>query len=133
MCTSTRKHKPNPNSYYQDSGNAMIEKFNAVLNPATGKMQEYRHLIKGNQAEVWAAANNKEIARLAQGRAYRSIEGTNTTLLFKHPKSIPLERRPTYLQVLATYRPTKENKHHLLWTVGGNYIDYPGVAYTPNT
>ena len=59
-------------------------------------MQDYRHLIKGDQEEVWAAENSKEIARLTQGRVDKSIEGTNT-LFFNHPKNIPPGRKPTYL------------------------------------
>ena len=68
---------------------------------------------------------------MAQGRADNSIEGTNT-LLFKHPKSIPPGRKPTYLRVVAACRPTKEDKHRVRWTVGGNHIDYTGVTYNPN-
>ena len=65
MRNSTRKNKPNHKSYHQASSNAMIEKLNAVLYPATGQMQDYRYLIKGNQAEVWAAANSNKLTRLA--------------------------------------------------------------------
>ena len=35
--------------------------------------------------------------------------------------------------MLAAYWPTKEDKHRVCWTVGGNRINYAGVTYTPNT
>jgi len=101
-----------PKSHHQHSSNAMIEKLNTVLNPATGKMQEYRHLIKGDQSEVWSTANRKEIARLAQGRADKSIKGTNT-LFFKHLKVILPVRKPIYLRLVAAYWPKKEEKHRV--------------------
>ena len=94
-------------------------------------MEEYRHLLGGDDAKLWETANSKEIARLAQGRADNSIIGTNT-LHFKHPKEIPTGRKPTYLRVVAAYRPTKDDPHRVRWTVGGNNISYPGVTYTPN-
>ena len=81
---------------------------------------------------MWAAVNVKEIARLAQGRANKSIEGSNT-LFFKHPKIIPLGRKATYLRVVTVYLPTKEDQHRVLWTVGVNRIYYPGATCAPNT
>ena len=88
--------------------NSIIHALNVVLNADTGKMEEYRHLIKGSQSQQWTVANAKEIARLAQGRADGSVEGTNT-LFFKHPHTIPHGRKATYLRVVAAYRPTKED------------------------
>jgi len=58
--TSTSKNKINHTCGHQHSSNAMIEKLNAVINPTTGQMQEYHHLIKGDEAEVWAPANSKK-------------------------------------------------------------------------
>ena len=37
-----------------------------------------RQLIVGDEAHLWIGANGKEIARLAQGRADGSVQGTNT-------------------------------------------------------
>ena len=41
---------------------------NAVINEETGKLEEYRHLIKGKDAKQWLRGNAKEIARLSRGR-----------------------------------------------------------------
>jgi len=65
-------------------------------------MQAYRRLIKGEQVELCTSANMKEIARLAQGQANKSIEVINR-LFFKHPKIILLGRKATYIHVLEAY------------------------------
>ena len=103
---------------------------NAVLNEATGALEEYRHLIQGKDAKHWMKGNAKEIARLCHGRK-NGAKGTNT-IVFKHPREIPPGRKPTYLRVVASYRPTKEDPFRIRWTVGGNLVCYDGVKYTPN-
>ena len=55
--------------------NPIIRAINAVLNADTGKMEKYRHLIKGPQVHKWQVTNAKEIARLAQGQADGSVIG----------------------------------------------------------
>ena len=50
---------------------------NAVLNPVTGVLQEFCHLIKGPEKEIWTKSLANEFVRLAQGVSKR-IEGTNT-------------------------------------------------------
>jgi hypothetical protein len=56
----------------------MCELAGAVLDPKTGELMEYRHLIaKPEYCEVWSKANAKEIGRLAQGIP-GVVEGTNT-------------------------------------------------------
>ena len=104
---------------------------NAVLNENSGQLEEYRHLIKGKHAKDWMRGNAKEIARLCQGRKDGSYKGTNT-IKFIHPNSIPKGRTPTYLRVVATFRPTKEDPYRIRWTIGGNRVFYNGVKYTPN-
>ena len=52
-------------------------KANAVLNPVTGVLQEFRHLIKGPDKEIWTKYLANKFGRLAQGVSKR-IEGTNT-------------------------------------------------------
>ena len=42
---------------------------NLVLNPLTGVLQEFRHLIKGPDKEIWIKSLANEIGRLAQGVA----------------------------------------------------------------
>ena len=40
--------------------------------------------------------------------------------------------KPTYLRVVAAYRPSKQDPYRIRWTVGGNRILYDGDKYTPN-
>ena len=47
-----------------------------VLNPLTRVLQEFRHLIKGPDKEIWTKSLANEFVRLAQGVRNR-IEGTN--------------------------------------------------------
>ena len=75
--------------------------------------------------------NSKDIERIAQGSKSMNIIGTNT-IFFKHHNEIPPGKKPTYLRVVAAYRPTKEDPYKIRWTVGGNLISYSGHTYTPN-
>ena len=121
---STRTRRPNStltNDYL----------LNSVLNTTTGELEEYRHLIKGEKAQEWLRGNSKEIARLCQGRKDGTYQGTNT-IVFKHPRDIPPNTKPTYLRVVAAYRPAKQDPYRIRWTVGGNRITYDGCKYTPN-
>ena len=49
-----------------------------------------------------------------------------------HPNSIPTGSKPTYLRIVAAFRPTKEDSYLIRWTVVVNNINYPGNTYTPN-
>ena len=52
---------------------------------------------------------------------------------FMHPRVLPVDRKATYIRIMASYRPTKANPFRIKWTVRGNHIDYPDIKYTPNT
>jgi hypothetical protein len=103
---------------------------NAVLNADTGKLEEYRHLLKGPHKLKWEAGGSKEIARLAQGRKDSSVKGTET-IHFMHHHQLPKGKKPTYLRICANYRPQKSDPYRIRWTVGGNLVDYKGDTYTP--
>jgi hypothetical protein len=103
-----------------------------VLDPKTGKLMEYRHLMaKPEYCEIWGKANANEIGRLAQGLD-GVVEGTNT-FFFKLYQDIPKERRKdvTYAQICCNYRPEKEDPHRVRITVGGDRINYPFDVGTP--
>jgi hypothetical protein len=51
---------------------------NSVIDPNTGASLEYRHLIKGPNAERWQQANMIEINRLTDGRLIKGSTGTQT-------------------------------------------------------
>ena len=93
-----------------------------------GVAQEYRHLRMGKDALVWLAACAKEIGRLAQGSS-EVREGTNT-MHFIHPRDKPAGRHATYLRIVATLRPQKDDPHRIRFTVCGNRLDYAGPVST---
>ena len=104
----------------------------AVLDPHTGELMEYRHLI-ANPAyrPVWKPAYGKEIGRLAQGIP-GVVEGTDT-IIFITKDEIPFERRGdcTYGRIVANYRPEKDDPYRIRICVGGNLIKNIGDCGTP--
>jgi hypothetical protein len=105
-------------------------KLNAVLNADIGKLEEYRHLLKGKDKTLWEQGCSKEIARLAQGSKNSDDKGTNT-LHFIHPHQLPKGKKPTYLRICANYRPQKADPYRIRFTFGGNLVNYNGETYTP--
>ena len=103
---------------------------NAVLDADTGKLLEYRDLLKGPDKELWYNGCSKEFARLCNGRLKDNTKGTNT-LFFIKPQDLPPGKKPTYLRICANYRPQKEDPYRIRFTVGGNLINYNGETYTP--
>jgi len=75
-------------------------KVNAVLNAETGKLEEYRTLLKGKDKILWERSCSKEVARLAQGRKDGSVKGTET-LHFISMDKLPKGKIPTYLRIRA--------------------------------
>lgn len=55
--------------------------------------------------------------------------GTNTIHFINHSE-LPVGRKPTYLRVVAEYKPNKEEKHRIRFTCGGDRIVYPGNVST---
>ena len=60
------------------------------------------------------------------------LTGTNT-IHFIHPSDKPIDRKATYLKIVAELKPHKAEKHRVRFTVGGNRIDYPGIVTTSTT
>ena len=102
---STSKRQPDSVDYHQGNISAVMEILNAVHDLKLGKMQEYKHLIKGINSKLWIKANRKEIARLAQGRVDGKVLGKNT-IHFKKMSELPKGRKEMYLRVLIipTYK-----------------------------
>jgi hypothetical protein len=55
--------------------------------------------------------------------------GTDTIHFIPHT-DLPAGRKPTYLRVVAEYKPNKEEKHRVRFTCGGDRIHYPGNVST---
>ena len=51
---------------------------NAVLHPVTGRLQEYKELLTGEDTARWLDGCSKEVARLCNGRLADNTQGTNT-------------------------------------------------------
>ena len=100
-----------------------------MLNPLTGKLEEYRVLIRGTDRELWTHEMANEYGRLAQGVGER-INGTNT-IFFVPKHKVPKGRIVTYGRIVADVRPHKEDTHRVRLTVGGDRIEYPGDLHTP--
>jgi hypothetical protein len=105
---------------------------NAILDPATGKLLEYRHLIKDPEhKEVWGKSYGNEIGRLFQGMPGR-VEGTDTAF-FINSNEIPADRWKdvTYGRIVTAYRPDKKEPNRTRLTIGGDQINYPHDCGTP--
>ena len=102
---------------------------NAVLNPFTGVLQEFRYLIKGPDKEIWTKSLANEFDRLAQGVSKR-IEVTNT-MYFIPKEEVPFKtNKVTYPKIVCGIRPSKAETHRTRITVGGNLLDYSGTITT---
>ena len=104
---------------------------NAVLNPDTGTLEEYRQLIKGKQAHLWQNGGYKELARLAQGCKKRGVTGSNTAHFINH-RDKPSHKKATYARIVSEYRAHKSDPYRIRITVGGDQILYIGETFTPN-
>ena len=96
---------------------------NPVLDKSTGKLMEYRHLIKGKDKIIWERGMSNELGRLAQGVGTRMPHGTNTIKFVKF-KDVPKNKRPTYARIVSELRPQKPDPFRIRITAGGNLIIY---------
>ena len=104
-----------------------------MLDPSTGKLLEYRDLLKNPKTcNVWYDACSKEFARLCNGRQKDNTKGTNS-IRFKKPSQLPPGKKATYLRICANYRPQKSDPYRIRFTVGGNLVNYNGETYTPTS
>jgi hypothetical protein len=79
---------------------------NAVLDPSTGATLNYHH---GPDRNHWQQGPSNEIGHLAQGVLPHMPSGTDT-IYFIPITSLPAGCKPTYLHVVAEYKPhTEEN------------------------
>jgi hypothetical protein len=93
----------------------------SVLDGETGKLLEYRHLLKcPKYKDEWKHSFGNEIGCLAQGMPGRS-EGTDT-LFFIDRSKVPEDRRKdvTYGKIVCNMRPQKSETNRTRLTFGGN-------------
>jgi hypothetical protein len=110
-----------PHDHFALHGNA--------FNPDTGQIAEYRELSQCSDGKHWQEGCADEFGRLCQGRGTKMPTGTNT--MFFIPKhQIPKHKKPTYLRIVAAYRPEKAAPHRVRFTCGGDKIEYVGDVST---
>ena len=106
---------------------------NAVLDHETGKMMNYRDLLRHPKyREDWSKSSANEFGRLAQGVGDR-VEGTDT-IFFIHKHEVPSDRFKdvTYASFVCTVRPQKlDEPNRTRLVIGGNNINYPFEVGTP--
>jgi hypothetical protein len=77
-----------------------------AINPDTGKIADYKELSQSSEEPLWQASNAEEIGQLTQG--FGDQIWMNTMFLIPY-KSIPRNKKPTYLQVVSAFQPEKAN------------------------
>ena len=100
---------------------------NAVLDPITGNLHEYRALSTGPDAATWIRALANDFGRLAQGVGKRMPTG-NDTIFFIPRTAVPKDKKVTYGRLVSNIRPQKTETHRVRITVGGDKLTYNGDA-----
>ena len=100
-----------------------------AFNPDTGEIAEYAELSKCSDGEKWRAGCADEFGRLLNGHGDKMPKGTET-MFFIHPSKIPKNKKPTYMRIVAAYRPEKKEPYRVRFTCGGDRIDYVGDVST---
>ncbi len=101
------------------------EAASAILDEDTGKLLEYRHLMKHPKyKDVWMKSFGTEIRRLVT---------TTETIFFRKKSEIPADRRKdiTYGRIVCVYRSEKKDPYRTRITMGGNLVNYPDDCGTP--
>ena len=80
-----------------------------MIHEETDKPQEYRHLRKGPDKEVWERSFANEFGRVMQGVGGR-IKGTNTFFLWKKKRYLLTKRRP-HMEELYVISDHTNKKH----------------------
>lgn len=109
-----------------------VEQAMAVLDQETGKLLNYRQLLKSPKYnKEWSISSANEFGRLLNGVGKR-VTGTNTMRAILESE-VPKDRKKdvTYGSFLCTVRPEKDEPNRTRFTVGGDRINYPGEVATP--
>lgn len=98
---------------------------NAVLNPSTGQLEQYKQLIQGKDFKLWTNGMSKEMARLTQGRSQNDVPYHNV-MTWMHPNQLPKGLKATYMRVCANFWPQKSDPYPIRCTMGGNLVTPKG-------
>jgi hypothetical protein len=72
----------------------------AVIDPTTGKLQNYQQLMQGPDADIWIQGCTNEMGRLLLGIDPASNTGTDTIQFIGH-EEVPAGKTPTYLSIVV--------------------------------
>ena len=78
---------------------------------------------------IWKIGLSNEIIRLAQGVG-DCVAGTDT-IDFIHKSEVPGNKKVTYANFICDYRPLKVEPHRVCLKVGGDKLDCPYDAGSP--
>ena len=128
--TKLHQHRYNTRSKAnrRTSANSKVGQANAVLNPETGKLEEYRSLRLGKDKHLWIQSFSNELGRLTQG--VRDIKGTDCITFIKK-SDIPKHKKIAYARIVCSIRPQKKEPYRTRMTIGGNLLDYAGNTKAP--
>ena len=83
------------------SATHISQEAHSVLDAATSKVLEYRHLCQGPDKATWTTSLANDLGQLAQGVGTRMPTGTDT--IFFIPKSaMPRQKKVTYGQLVSS-------------------------------
>jgi hypothetical protein len=102
----------------------------SVINPVTGQLQEYQHLIQGPDAPIWTKSFANELGCLAQEVAL-ACPPELRTFFFISKNQVPAGHQVTYGQIISLIRPQKTETHRICLTIRGDHLEYPGAVSTP--
>jgi hypothetical protein len=105
-----------------------------AFNPDTGKIAEYPELHKCSKGALWESSAVDKIGRLFQGLGATSkiLVGTNgtNTCFFISPSDMLFDIKPTYVRIVAAFRPEKDDPRRICWTAGSDRVVYDGNTST---
>ena len=93
------------------------------------KKQSIDDLLKGKMKPTWKIGFSNEIGRLAQ-RVGDIVAGTYT-IDFIHKSEVPANKKVTYPNFICDYWPLKAEPHRVWLKVGGDKLDCPYDAGSP--
>ena len=112
--------------------NISMEILNAVLYEDTGKLMEYRHLIKiPKYCQLYGTSYRKELGWISQVMT-GLFEGTDT-IFFIDKANVPTScsSNVTYVFIVVNYRLVKSDPYRMRLTISGNQVNYPHDCGTP--
>ena len=93
-----------------------------AVNIDTGKLVEYKKLRLSTEGLLWIKSCSEEFHQLCSGTPEQP--GSNTMFFIPHTE-VPKDHKVTYMRLVVTDRPQKNNPRRVRITVGGDKLDYP--------